>query len=92
MAVTVGPSNIKLTAQGDTVAMGLIINAISWLGAVTTGDAVTLIDPVTNAVIWKDVASGNGHFIESKALEGRLLVNGLRADLLDSGELFIYYQ
>lgn len=94
MAVTVVGKTITLTAQGDEVALPLVIKSIHWYGATTAGhllqigESDTLGDPANE--IYHDEAAGANYV--SRSLIEKYYPKGIELQDLDSGAVDIIYE
>lgn len=94
MAVTSGLGRIiHMTAPGDVVPLCLSLNSIQWLITnAVAGDACILIDPITDEVLFHDVATGDNFHVESMALQNQPLPNGIEVSVLAGGEVRLFYK
>lgn len=97
MAVTVTQNVVELTAQGDQVAQGAVVQSVRVVADVSSlaGDVVELTDPVTGGVLWQTkVVSSVGAEAEltaSGSKSGRTWRNGFRLNTLtgDRGTVYV---
>lgn len=88
MAVTQERFNVvKLGAQGDEIKGVISINYLYWQSKTSLlGDDLLVKDSDEN-ILWQDTADSL-HYDNFLPLKNR--VNGVKATVMDSGELYIY--
>lgn len=94
MAVTVSGRSIRMTAEGDEVALPIKIKSVHWEGASAEGDLMELTESnalgSTSERIYRDRAPGT-HYV-GRALIEAYYPKGVRVNDLDSGEVIVIYE
>ena len=93
MAVTVVGNKITMTAAADEVAMPLVVKTLRWIGATTATHTLRVHESslgTTTKEIYRAEAGGASNTEES--LKELHFPNGLRIDVIDSGQFDFYFQ
>ena len=82
---------VVLSVAGDTYVTPARLLLIIWEGASTSGDTISIVDRITNTLLWAGRTDSTQTYLGANfGPEGIHAPNGFRLQTVSSGRLLVY--